>query len=128
MENQTLTWKVRGRTNIKQKDKNVVDEMTNHDNHEKLHRLWAQSYNEKGSLILSTAAASFCSSSGHISGQWVKPKYTTVHLPKKSFSVTGFPLWSMRLNGPPMAAFPAEGPCFTEVEAVVISVTSNKLN
>ena len=64
-------------------------------------------------LILSTAAANFCSSSGQISGQWVKPKYNKVHFPMKSFSVTCFPWWLITLNGPPIAAFPVEGPCLT---------------
>lgn len=72
-------------------------------------------------LILSTAAANFCSSSGQMSGQWVNPKYINVHLPKKSFSVTRFPWWLVSSNGPPIAAFPAEGPCLTSCEALCIS-------
>lgn len=75
-------------------------------------------------LILSTAAANFCSSSGQISGQWVKPKYIKFHFPKKSFSVTHFPSWLIRLNGPPIAAFPTDGPCFTSFEALYISATN----
>lgn len=84
--------------------------------------------NIRNLLILSTAAANFCSSSGQISGQWVKPKYINVHFPKKFFSVTCFPSWLMRLNGPPMAAFPTEGPSFTAFEALLISavITPNQ--
>jgi hypothetical protein len=31
----------------------------------------------------------------------------------KSFSVTRFPWWLVSSNGPPIAAFPADGPCLT---------------
>lgn len=31
----------------------------------------------------------------------------------KSFSVTCFPWWLTRWNGPPIAAVPTEGPCLT---------------
>lgn len=51
----------------------------------------------------------------------MKPKYINVHFPKKSFSVTFLPSSLIRLNGPPMAAFPADGPSFTAVEEAFIS-------
>lgn len=76
---------------------------------------------EDNSLILSMEADNLISSSGHISGQWVNPKYKMVHFPNRSFSVTRFPSSLIRLNGPPMAAFPADGPSFTAIEFVFIS-------
>ena len=41
---------------------------------------------------------------GQMSGQWVKPKNTRNGWPLKSSSVTVRPFWSVRLNGPPIAA------------------------
>ena len=78
------------------------------------------------SLILSMAAASLISSSGQISGQCVNPKYKIVHFPIKSFSVIRFPSSLIRLNGPPIAAFPADGPSLTALELVFISRGNNK--
>src|SRR5262249_43999594 len=46
---------------------------------------------------------------GQTSGQWVKPKNTRNGCPRKSLSVTVRPFWSVRLNGPPIAAAPALG-------------------
>lgn len=57
---------------------------------------------------MSIAFAIFSNSSGQISGQWVNPKYNKIHFPRKSLSVTAFPFWSVRLNGPPSATFPID--------------------
>lgn len=60
------------------------------------------------SPTMSMACPIFSNSSGQISGQWVKPKYSKIHLPWKSLSVTAFPLWSVKLKGPPRATFPID--------------------
>lgn len=80
----------------------------------------------KDLLILSTATASFWSSSGQISGQWVNPKYISVHFPTKSFSETDFPSWLIRLNGPPIAAVPTDAPSFGAADMVFSSVIGKK--
>src|SRR5215469_3138893 len=41
---------------------------------------------------------------GQMSGQWVKPKNTSEGWPFRACSVTVRPFWSVRLNGPPIAA------------------------
>ena len=41
---------------------------------------------------LSNAAAITCSAVGHTSGQLVKPKNTSMNLPRKSWSVTRLPV------------------------------------
>ena len=56
----------------------------------------------------------------------MNPKYKIVHFPIKSFSVIRFPSSLIRLNGPPMAAFPADGPSLTALELVFISRGNNK--
>lgn len=86
-------------------------------------KLYPKHKNQIDLLILSIAKAIFWSSSGQMSGQCVKPKYSRVHLPKKSFCVTGFPSWFKRLNGPPMAAVPTDGSCLT---ALVLFFNSGK--
>ncbi len=52
------------------------------------------------------ALAIFSSSSGQMSGQCVKPKYTRANLPSRSLSVNGLPSWLMRSKGPPIDALP----------------------
>lgn len=56
---------------------------------------------------LFTAVAIFSSSSGHMSGQNVNPKYSSANFPSKSFSVTVLLSPSTSWNGPPIAALPA---------------------
>ena len=65
---------------------------------------------------ISIASPSLFSSSGQISGQKVNPKYMISHLPLKSASVRTLPVWSVSVNGPPMAgspALPVVGLCFS---------------
>ena len=45
-------------------------------------------------------------SDGQISGQWVKPKYSNKNSPLKSAFVTGLPVKSTRVHGPPNAGLP----------------------
>jgi hypothetical protein len=56
----------------------------------------------------STALPILSSSSGHISGQWVNPKYMSVHLPRRSLSVKGWFWEVVRRKGPPIEGLPTD--------------------
>lgn len=55
---------------------------------------------------LSNTAPTLSSSAGHISGQFVNPKYTSDHFPSKSFSVKGSLVERVREKGPPTCGRP----------------------
>ena len=56
----------------------------------------------------SIASAIFTSSSGQMSGQCVKPKYSSANLPFRSVLLNGLPFWSISCQAPPMAALPTD--------------------
>ncbi len=56
----------------------------------------------------STAAASFSSSSGQMSGQCVKPKYSRLQAPRRSSWLKGRPSWSSSSKAPPIAGVPTD--------------------
>ena len=58
--------------------------------------------------IESTALVIFSNSSGQMSGQWVNPKYSSTHLPRKSELFLNFPFWSISSQVPPSDAFPSD--------------------